>query len=730
MSRPCIRARTCDWAAPIATVATRLPHKPDSAAPNSAAYEKAKLQAHVAPREPGHADDSANPVRAYTSWLRESAEYVRFVNPGDLRVAPETCGSVGCHTSEVRAVQTSMMTTGGILWGAALYNNGAYPYKDTRFGESYARDGTPQTVHTVPPPTPDETRMHGILPEVTPLERWEISQPGNVLRVFERGGGAKGEIGNPQREEDPGRPDVKLSSRGFGTQLRTDPVFLGLQKTRLLDPLPWFPGTNDQPGDYRASGCSGCHVLYANDRSSEHSGPYAQFGNSGQTASADPTIPRGESGHPIRHAFTRSIPSSQCMVCHVHPGTNMVTTYFGYTWWDNEADGDAMYPKEQRHPTEEQRYEISQRNPEGAAIRGLWSDPKFLAETGSPEFNAKLKNGQFADFHSHGWVFRAVYARDRQGQLLDANSKTIPSTEPDRFSKAVHLEDIHLEKGMQCIDCHFEQDSHGTGKLYAEPRAAIELDCTDCHGTIAQRATLRTSGPAAPVGGTPLEALRTPWGQRRFEWRDGKLYQRSEVEQGKEWEVVQTLDSITPGNPHYNEKSAVAKTLRTDGRTWGDVPADEKQLAHANSSMTCYACHTSWTPNCFGCHLEMRADTQASDAAQRRPRHAQLDLVQLSGSARRRLHARRGRHGHGSSRRSGALFVRHLGQLAESESRLALLHAADGFGRRLQRAGVQHLRAAYGACARNQELHRLPCFGAARQQCLDGHVAAPGHEPA
>ena len=70
---------------------------------------------------------------------------MRFVNPGDLRVAPETCGSAGCHTSEVRAVQTSMMTTGGILWGAALYNNGAYPYKDTRFGESYARDGTPQT---------------------------------------------------------------------------------------------------------------------------------------------------------------------------------------------------------------------------------------------------------------------------------------------------------------------------------------------------------------------------------------------------------------------------------------------------------------------------------------------------------------------------------------------------------------------------------------------------------
>jgi hypothetical protein len=80
------------------------------------------------------------------------------------------------------------------------------------------------------------------------------------------------------------------------------------------------------------------------------------------------------------------------------------------------------------------------------------------------------------------------------------------------------------------------------------------------------------------------------------------------VEPGKEWEVVQVLDTITPGNPHYNEKSRWAKTIRADGKTWGDVPADASQLAHANSRMTCYACHTSWTPNCFGCHLSMTAN--------------------------------------------------------------------------------------------------------------------------
>ncbi len=575
---------------------------------DSAEYEQVKRKAHPQPNDPEFVRGAGRVEELYTKWLRENYDYVRFANPGDLRVAAQTCGTAGCHAAEVRNVSTSMMTHGGMLWGAALYNNGSFPLKNARFGESYSSDGLPQTIKTVPPPTSEETRTKGVVPELTPLERWEISQPGNVLRVFERGGGKKGEIGNPNTEEEPGRPDDKLGERGFGTQLRTDPVFLGLQKTRLLDPLLSLPGTNDQPGDYRGSGCTACHVIYANDRSPEHSGPYAPYGHLGASASSDPTIAKNEPGHPIRHAFTRSIPSSQCMVCHVHPGTNMETTYFGYTWWDNEADGESMYPAGQRNPTADERYQIALRNPEGAAPRGLWSDSKFLEQVGSAKFNAQLKQTQFADFHSHGWIFRAVYKRDRKGNLLDSEDKMVSADDPNKFEKAVHLKDIHLENGMHCVDCHFEQDVHGNGKLYAEPRAAIELDCVDCHGTVEKHATLITSGSAAPPGGTHLDALRTPWNSRRFEWRDGKLYQRSMVEPDQEWEVVQTLDTITPGNPHYSEKSRWAKTVQKDGKTWGAIPADDSQLAHANSRMTCYACHTSWTPNCFGCHLSMTAN--------------------------------------------------------------------------------------------------------------------------
>ena len=580
------------------------------AARNSIEYLAAKEKAHVQPRDPAFRNRGALPERSFTKWLEESAEFVKFVNPGDLRVAAETCGAVGCHAGETRAVSTSMMTHTGMLWNAALYNNGGIPTKNTRFGESYGRDGKPQAIATVPPPSSEETRSKGVIRELTPLNRWETSEPGNVLRVFERGGEKKAEVGNPTRSDEPGKPDDKLSDRGFGTELRTDPVFLGLQKTRLVDPVMSLPGTNDHPGDYRASGCSSCHVIYSNDRDPAHSGRFASFGHSGTSATVDPTIDKSQPGHPIKHAFTRSIPSSQCMVCHMHPGTNMLTTYFGLTWWDNEMDGERMYPAKQKNPSEEERYQSGLRNPEGAAARGLWGDQKFLQQTGSPEFNKQLKTTKFADFHGHGWVYRGVYAHDRKGNWLDKDGAKIDFDDPGRWGKAVHLADIHLEKGMQCNDCHFAQDNHGNGRIYGEPRAAVEIDCTDCHGTIGAPASLVTSGPAAPPGGRRLEALRTPWGQRRFEWRGESLIQRSMSDSGKEWRIVQTRDTITPGHADFSRNSQRAKLMGKSGSLLSAVPADPSQLAHANSSMTCYSCHTSWTPTCFGCHLQMTANVK------------------------------------------------------------------------------------------------------------------------
>jgi hypothetical protein len=572
-----------------------------SGAPGSGAWKDAQHQAHVQPKNDIFRS-SANPPRAYTALLDEDVSFVRFMNPGDLRAAPIACGP--CHANEVRFVSKNPMTHGGMLYGAALYNNGVLPGKDSIVGESYAEDGTPRMLQSVPKPSAQEQKEKGVLPFLVPFPRWELSQAGNPFRVFERGGERKLEVGVPDTAESPGKPDKGLSPRGPGTLNRTDPTVLGAQKTRLLDPMLSMLGTNDHPGDYRSSGCTACHVVYANDRSKSDSGPYASGGNRGFTQTTDPTIRKDESGHPLKHQFTRSIPSSQCITCHMHPGTNMVTTYLGYTWWDNEVDGQLMYPKEPKKLSPRERDQMERDNPEGSALKGLWSDRNFLSDVST--LNAKAKNTQFADFHGHGWVFRAVFSKDRKGNLLDSAGKVVAPEDPDKFRKAVHMKDIHLEKGMHCIDCHFQQDNHGNGKLYGEPRAAIEIDCIDCHGTTQAAATLTTTGPASP--GTDLTSLSTPFGAPRFKSRGGKVTQNSMVTEGLSWEVPQVVDIVTPGNPRYNARAAFAKTVQTDASSWGKP--DAANLAHSNSKMTCYACHSAWTTSCFGCHLSQRSNVK------------------------------------------------------------------------------------------------------------------------
>src|SRR5207302_140035 len=164
------------------------------------------------------------------------------------------------------------------------------------------------------------------------------------------------------------------------------------------------------------------HVVYANDRSRIHSGPYAKHGNRGTTASADPTIPKDEPGHPIEHKFTSAIPTSQCMVCHVHPGTTAMNSYLGYMCYDEEAKA---------RPTP-QKLAAAVEWPNQA--REFHHDPAKQMAFGDPAVGARA-------------------ARDAEDKL-NACRKDTP----------VHLMDIHLEKGMHCVDCHFSQDVHGNNR--------------------------------------------------------------------------------------------------------------------------------------------------------------------------------------------------------------------------------------------------------------------------
>ena len=776
-------------------------------------YVGAMKDAHVLPRFPvaWGWPSSANPKRSYALLAKESPEFIRFVNPSDYRVARDSCGA--CHMNIIEASERSLMSTGAMLWGGAAYNNGIVPFKNYMFGESFTRQGEPALLKSASKEigpdgkpmwgtvTPQE-KARGALPVLYPLPRWHTIPPADVFRVFEDGGRTINpqfpEIGLPnstgliQRLDEPGRPDLKQSNRGPATGLRVAIPVLNIHKTRLNDPFLFQMGTNDQPGDYRSSGCASCHVIYANDREPRHSLNYGKCGRDGQTITADPTInslregqhragkygsydaakeehktrvrgtvlggqggylpgdasdsaaskdlagdcaraiasaeqltfspaagvaPHGsmdthamgqadahamagldkaghalppaagghddgpvamqdrERGHPLVHAFTRAIPTAQCMNCHMHQPNIFLNTYLGYIMWDYESDADSMWPgpenrapkpagmsdadyqrifKKQFHPNMAEAREILDRNPEAASTHGLWRDVEFLRNV--YDLNPQLKNTQFADYHGHGWNFRAILKRDRRGNLLDDEgdmssygtdkAHIINPDDPEKWrkngegkfvepgpdnpGKAVHMMDIHAQLGMQCADCHFSQDSHGNGMIMGEVANAVEIGCKDCHGTPDAYPTLMTSNLAAPPKGNNLSLLRNADGQRRFEWMkaaDGRrvLIQRSIIDPNLSWRVSLVKDSVDArfagkvddlGKPIFNPKAAraklMAKSAAQDGVYKFGTGVPKEQRAHRDDDMACFTCHLSWTTSCAGCHLPIEANWKST----------------------------------------------------------------------------------------------------------------------
>ncbi|MEO6064394.1 MAG: hypothetical protein ABIP49_01255, partial [Lysobacterales bacterium] len=216
----------------------------------------------------------------------------------------------------------------------------------------------------------------------------------------------------------------------------------------------------------------------------------------------------------------------------------------------------------------------------------------------------------------------------------------IDEADPKKLEKAVHLSSIHVDVGMQCVDCHYAQDAHSNGHIVGEVAAGVEIQCQDCHGTPDKRPTLKTSGPMAPKAGRNLLLIRNPDGKRRFQWRGDRLTQRSATTPGLEWEVSQLVDTSQPISSAYNVRADRAHTMSRNTATlaYGTSIA-KSDRAHDSDKMLCYTCHTSWTTSCGGCHLPIQANWKSKrnhyeggnsrNYATYNPQVARDDLFQL-----------------------------------------------------------------------------------------------------
>ncbi|MFP6685311.1 MAG: hypothetical protein VB934_11385, partial [Polyangiaceae bacterium] len=211
-----------------------------------------------------------------------SPDYLRFVNPGDYRVAEQSCGGgalgSSCHAETVQsALRSTMRHTAGEV-AVARYRAEKQPHPRGIYGAQALTD-----------PDPGSAKACG----VEHLEMYD-PEPINVASNDKADGPT---VGNAQ--------DQYMVKSCFRCHLGDF-------------------GENLFPGDFRSSGCTACHMNYAND---------------GLSRSADPTINKQNAPHPIKHELTLSPSVDQCVHCH-YRGGRIGINFQGY----RESPGPGLTP--------------------------------------------------------------------------------------------------------------------------------------------------------------------------------------------------------------------------------------------------------------------------------------------------------------------------------------------------------------------------------------------------
>lgn len=178
----------------------------------------------------------------------------------------------------------------------------------------------------------------------------------------------------------------------------------------------------------------------------------------------------------------------------------------------------------------------------------------------------------------------------------------------------LHLKaDIHLRKGMLCQDCHTSNDVHSDGSLTGATLAPVEIECQDCHGTPSKNPW------ELPIGyGDEITGFKN----RRTTPRGVTKQIAEYLKQGTEYDPMDGYLISARGNPLTNVvksgemvivHSATGKDLEVKPLKYL-VEHNELSLeaevamvtvAKHTDEMECYACHATWAPQCYGCHVKV-----------------------------------------------------------------------------------------------------------------------------
>ena len=297
---------------PWSTLGCTVCHGGVGADPNDPTRKLTQAEAHVhIPHDIADNGSITKPIRtvyknfylgrAGVEQLPGGPEWIRFMNPGDLRVVDATCAKSGCHEGAGEKVRRSTMSTLVGKFDAMLYAFGLP--RHSQYAPAMG-DGSA-----------DKRRAsYGALAVTNPQYDRASAPPGAVAGLVA--------LTTVDRE----------TQRPYGTFTEQDLLQETINKLCGNCHLN-NNGANSAYGNFRSSGCTACHMPYD---------------YSGQSQSGDPLVPKDEPRypaayqeiqyperpHPIRHQLQRVMAAKDCEACHT--GSNRtVYQYMGIRTDDN-----------------------------------------------------------------------------------------------------------------------------------------------------------------------------------------------------------------------------------------------------------------------------------------------------------------------------------------------------------------------------------------------------------
>ncbi|HCY87623.1 MAG TPA: cytochrome C [Desulfobacteraceae bacterium] len=177
--------------------------------------------------------------------------------------------------------------------------------------------------------------------------------------------------------------------------------------------------------------------------------------------------------------------------------------------------------------------------------------------------------------------------------------------------------DGNPEGGLLCQDCHTSLDVHGDGNFQGTTLAQVEIECTDCHGTPTAYPWDLPLGHGDEFGRKPSVTARGTADTRLmssqqfgFDYAPGDGYILSargnplgNVVKIGNGIIVHSATGRDYRVPVLKNQSAVWKTEETPANTAATVAM--AGVSRHMERMECYACHGSWAPQCYGCHVSL-----------------------------------------------------------------------------------------------------------------------------